>query len=128
MATVKIVAISDTHGLHEKLTIPPCDILLSAGDYSFLGSEKEIKAFHRWMSLQPAKHKISVQGNHEIGIEKNFLASKALAEANCPGVHFVEEGPLELEGIKFWLSAIQPTFHNWAYNRARGSEIKNIGR
>jgi hypothetical protein len=34
---LKIVAISDVHNKYQKLIIPECDILISAGDYSFRG-------------------------------------------------------------------------------------------
>jgi len=116
--------ISDVHCKFNKLIIPECDILLSTGDYSFLGEPHEVKNFHEWLNKQDAKHIISVQGNHEKGVEKNFALSKQIAEEACPRVHFIEEGLIELEGLKIWCSAMTPYFHNWAYNRYRGDEIK----
>lgn len=119
---MKIVAISDTHNIHDKLTIEPCDILIHCGDYSFKGRDWEVSDFYRWLNDQPAKHIISVQGNHELGVEKDFEHMKALALSLCPRVHFMDEGLVEIEGLKFWCSAITPFFHNWAWNRY-GSEI-----
>lgn len=72
----KIVAISDVHNKFNKISIPECDILISSGDYSFQGSTSEVKNFHKWLDKQPAKHIISVQGNHEKGVESNFDLSK----------------------------------------------------
>ena len=121
---MKIVAISDVHGRWNKLTIPECDILISAGDYSFQGERHMVRDFHRWLNQQDAGYIISVQGNHEKWVEKNFQEAKELAEKECPGVFFMEEGPIEIEGLKLWTSAMTPWFYNWAYNRYRGGDIQ----
>lgn len=67
----KLVCISDTHNHHKKLIIPECDVLIHCGDYSSKGHEWEIRDFYKWLDKQPAKHIISIQGNHELGWEKN---------------------------------------------------------
>jgi|ERR1035437_667277 Icc-related predicted phosphoesterase len=121
---MKIVLISDTHCKWNRITIPECDLLISAGDYSFRGEEHVVRDFHKWLSKQPAKHIISVQGNHELGVERNFAFCKQIAEKACPGVHFIDEGPIEIEGKKIWCSAITPFFCNWAWNRYPGEEIQ----
>lgn len=121
---MKIVAISDVHGKWNKIKIPECDILISAGDYSFRGERHMVEDFHKWLNKQEAGYIISVQGNHELWVEKNFQEAKEIAEKVCPAVHFIDEGLIEIEGVKIWCSAIQPFFHNWAWNRQRGAEIK----
>lgn len=121
---IKIVAISDVHGKWNKITIPECDILISTGDFSFQGEVDMIKRFHSWLDEQPAKHIISVMGNHEKFVEKNFELAKKIATEVCPSVHFMEEGLLEIEGLRIWCSAITPYFFNWAYNRYPGDEIQ----
>lgn len=124
MSFLTIVAISDVHGKFNKLEIPECDILISCGDYSFVGQDHEIRNFHKWLDKQPAKHIISVQGNHERGVQAQFSLSEQLAKDVCPRVHFIDEGLIELEGLKIWCSAYTPTFFNWAYMKDRGPEIK----
>lgn len=57
-------------------------------------------------------------------VEQNFEEAKALAVEQCPRVNFIDEGLLEIEGLKIWYSAITPFFHNWAYNRFRGPDIR----
>jgi Icc-related predicted phosphoesterase len=114
---MKIVAISDTHNEYSKLIIPECDILISAGDYSSRGYDHEVRNFHKWLDLQPAKHIISVQGNHELGVEIDYQNAKTIAVEQCPRVRFIDEGPIEIEGINFWCSAITPFFCDWAWNR-----------
>lgn len=121
---MKIVAISDTHTKWSNLIIPKCDILISAGDYSFRGEPKIVGSFHTWLNQQDAKHIISVQGNHEVGVENYFQYSKELALKCCPRVHFMDEGLVKLEGLKIWCSAITPFLFNWAWNVERGNNIK----
>lgn len=121
---MKIVAISDTHTKWKGLKIPECDILISAGDYSFCGEKHIVKNFHEWLNAQDANHIISVQGNHETWVEKNFQEAKEMALKVCPAVHFMDEGLVEIEGIKIWCSAVTPWFHDWAWNVHRGAPIK----
>lgn len=121
---MKIVAISDVHGKWNKVNIPECDLLISAGDYSFRGESHMIRDFHKWLNKQTAKHVISVQGNHETGVEKDFLLAKQIALEACPRVHFIDEGLVEIEGLKIWCSAITPWFYNWAWNRYPGDDIQ----
>ncbi len=121
----KIVAISDVHNRFHNLVIPECDLLLSAGDYSFHGEIAVVKSFHEWLNEQPAKHIISGQGNHEVAVEKDFARAEQVAKLACPRVHFVEEEEVIIDGIKIWCSPITPNFFGWAWNRARGEEIKS---
>lgn len=121
---MKIVIISDVHGKWKKLVIPECDVLVSAGDYSFTGEKHMVEDFHKWMSAQPARHVVSVQGNHEKWVEKNEQEARDLVFKVAPRVRFVVEESFEIEGVKFHGSAITPWFYNWAWNVRRGPPIK----
>jgi predicted phosphohydrolase len=122
---MRICAISDTHGRHGELDIPPCDLLISAGDYSFHGAPEAVLGFHQWLNDQPAKHIISLQGNHEQWVEKNFLAAQELAKGVCPRVMFMYTGQIVIDGIMIWCSSYTPTYGcGWAYNADRGDRIK----
>lgn len=121
---MKIVAISDVHNLWHKITIPDCDVLVSAGDYSYKGNPEVVEAFHKWMNSQPADVKISVQGNHELWVEKNFEAAREIVHKINKDIHFIDEGVVNIDGVKFYGSAITPWFYDWAWNRRRGEEIK----
>lgn len=125
MKTLKICAISDTHKQYRNLIIPKTDILISCGDYSNQGEPDTVKDFHSWLNEQDATHKISVQGNHEVWVESNWNEAKQIALDACPGVHFTEEGPLEIEGIKFWCASVTPFFYDWAWNRRKGEIQKH---
>ena len=88
---MKIVAISDTHNHHDKLTIPKCDLLIHAGDATMIGSPDEMKSFFKWFSEQPAKNKVFVPGNHEVGYY-HWLAKTALNAYDVWESHEMEYG------------------------------------
>lgn len=118
---MKIAMISDVHGKWNKIQIPECDLLISAGDYSFKGEKHMVEDFHKWLNKQEAGYVISVQGNHELWVEQNFEQAKDIAEKACPGVHFIGDGQaVNIEGFNIYGSAITPWFYNWAWNRTRG--------
>ncbi|MFZ1750277.1 MAG: metallophosphoesterase, partial [Saprospiraceae bacterium] len=68
---MKIIAISDTHGQHPSLILPPGDLIIHAGDCSYRGTEREIKEFLAWFSAQDYKYKIFIAGNHDFYFEKS---------------------------------------------------------
>jgi Icc-related predicted phosphoesterase len=118
---MNIVLISDTHGLHNAMDIPEGDLLIHAGDLSSRGLPHEVQAFMTWFGKLPHPHKVMIAGNHD------FLAEKdpALFESMVPeGVTYLNDSGVEIEGIKIWGSPIQPWFHDWAFNRIRGPQIR----
>mmetsp|Transcript_16837 Transcript_16837/g.39090 ORF Transcript_16837/g.39090 Transcript_16837/m.39090 type:complete len:289 (+) Transcript_16837:39-905(+) len=64
-AGVTIVCISDTHGRHRDLDLPPGDVLIHAGDFTKFSLREDAEDFNRWLAEQPFKHKVVVNGNHE---------------------------------------------------------------
>ena len=119
---MRIVAISDTHGLHTKLTLPDGDILLHTGDVSSQGKEFEIILFLNWFAEQPHKHKIFIAGNHDFYFERTPTSDvhKVIPE----NVIYLNDSGVTIEGIHIWGSPIQPWFYDWAFNRHRGAEIR----
>ena len=72
--TIRLVVISDTHGMEEALTprggiLPEGDILLHLGDFAIDSSTNRKKAairkFDRWLARQPHRTKIVLRGNHD---------------------------------------------------------------
>lgn len=121
---IKIVAISDTHNGHDNVVIPPCDILIHAGDESYRGRKDEIEAFAQWFDKQPAKHLVWTPGNHSLGVEAHWPGSKAWFSDISPRTHILLNSDVTLEGLKIWGSPITPWFHDWAWNVIRGPAIK----
>ena len=121
---MKITCISDTHQIVRnseelaKLTaiLPGGECLVHAGDLSGRGTLVEIKMFLDWFSSLDYKHKIFIAGNHDHLFEKDPLLAESIV-AEYPGLVYLNESGVEIEGIRFWGSPITPYFHNWAFNR-----------
>lgn len=121
----KLCIISDTHGSHLGLTLPDADILIHCGDFSARGTYQDALQFVNWFGAQPHKHKIFIAGNHDLYFEQGNPADiDQFLKMLPPSVHYLQDSGIELEGIKFWGSPVQPRFFNWAFNRDRGEEIK----
>lgn len=114
----KIVAISDTHNRHKYFALPQGDILIHAGDFTSMGTEAEFAAFGDWLQDLPYKHILLTYGNHDwLGQRDPVLAEKLMGRATV-----LHDKGVEIDGIKFYGSAWQPVFHDWAFNVPRGAE------
>jgi Icc-related predicted phosphoesterase len=119
---MKIVMISDTHGEHNRITVPDGDILIHAGDISMSGTVQQIEEFANWFSKFPHRRKIIIAGNHDFLFEKKpSIAETIIRSTNAV---YLNDTGYTFEGLKFWGSPVQPWFYNWAFNRQRGAEIK----
>lgn len=120
---MKFIVVSDTHFQHHKLKLPEADAIIHAGDITETGRKEEVIDFLDWFSSLRYTHKIFIAGNHDFFLEKisHTNAEKALIP---PGIHYLNDSGITIEGIHFWGSPVQPQFFNWAFNRKRGSEIQ----
>jgi len=118
---MKIVAISDTHGLHNQLQLPKGDLLLHAGDVANIGSKQDVIAFLNWFSQQDFKYKIFIAGNHDFYFERTPAAE--IADLIPDNIIYLNDSGITIEGIHIWGSPVQPRFGNWAFNRDRGADI-----
>ena len=117
---MRIIAISDTHGLHEELVLPDGDMIIFAGDMCGWGHGiSDIISFGDWIYDQPHKYKIVIAGNHDWTFQDDYYMSKSLLE----DITYLQDDMVEIEGIKIYGSPWQPTFFNWAFNLDRGDEI-----
>src|SRR5690606_2941656 len=121
---MKVIALSDTHNQHKKITIPECDILIHVGDWSSKGTFKETKRFAKWLNEQPSDNIIVVPGNHEIEFERGLPISKDWILDYCSRAKILIDDGVEINGYKIWGSPVTPWFHSWAWNRGRGEDIK----
>lgn len=117
-----IHCISDTHNKHRHFTLPGGDILIHAGDATGRGRPEEIIPFLDWFADQDYSHLIFIPGNHDFGFENNY--SLYADECKKRNIILLNDSGCEVEGIKIWGSPITPAFHNWAFNRERGDEIR----
>jgi Icc-related predicted phosphoesterase len=118
---MRIICISDTHGQHHSLQLPQGDILIHAGDISTLGKPEEIEDFLDWFSNQTHRYKLFIGGNHDFYLEKEPELFELMVPKNCI---YLNDSMAEVEGIKIWGSPVTPFFHNWAFNRYPGDDIR----
>lgn len=120
-SAVRIVCISDTHFYHQHLDLPDGDILIHAGDFMGFGDmERHIAEFNDWLGEQPHAHKIVIAGNHD----SMFESSPGVARELLTNAIYLENSGVEVEGLRFWGSPVQPTFNDWAFNVDRGNSIR----
>ena len=84
---MKIVLISDTHGLHKSMLhlLPErADVLIHAGDCTNIGNQNDVREFVYWFqNLKGFGTKIFIAGNHDWAFEKKpawYLAPTKLKE------------------------------------------------
>jgi Icc-related predicted phosphoesterase len=117
---MRIVCLSDTHGLHKQVAVPDGDLLLHAGDVSRRGGLAEVIEFNRWLGTLPHPHKVLIAGNHDFLFEQE----PALAASLITNAIYLNDSGVEIGGIRIWGSPISPEYHNWAFNRQRGAIIR----
>lgn len=117
---MRIVCISDTHQEHQRLRIPDGDLLVHAGDFCSLGTEREIHKFAKWLRSLPHRSKVIVAGNHDRFFEQQPGLARLYLEE--PGVTYLQDSGLQIEGVRFWGSPWQPWFMDWAFNLPRKGE------
>lgn len=118
---MKFVAISDTHGQHNYLTLPKGDVLIHAGDMAMKGTRPEVEDFLNWFASLHFPHKILIAGNHDFFFER---APQDDIDGIIPaGVTYLNDSAVTINNITIWGSPITPWFFNWAFNRHRGDDI-----
>lgn len=125
---MKLVIISDTHQLHEQVTLPEGDVLVHCGDFTNRGTDGALKSFLTWLSAQPHEYKVFICGNHEMGIDRgpNRKQKLELIEnftKENPKMFYLENSEVVINGVKFYGSPITPWFFDWAWNVRRGAPI-----
>ena len=126
---MKIICISDTHNKHRQ--IPPrylenedgsIETIIHAGDVSGRGYKNEIQPFLSWYNDLPFKNKILIAGNHDYFFEDAKPEEIKQLLDQYPNITYLNDSGVEIDGIKFWGSPVQPWFYNWAFNR-KGADI-----
>lgn len=120
---MRIVCLSDTHGLHKRVKVPDGDILLHAGDFTHFGEPSEVDLFLDWLSGLPHGHKVFVAGNHDFYVERRNEHFIEQVRA-MPALTYLQDSGAEIAGLRIWGSPVQPWFYDWAFNRQRGAEIQ----
>ena len=124
---MRLVIISDTHGLHDRMEpLPDGDVLIHAGDVSNVGRPTEIKKFTEWFNDQTFfQHRIWIGGNHDWALQHFMEAGeeKMIDDISRPA-HYLRDRGICIDGVNFYGSPWQPTFCDWAFNLNRGRWLK----
>ena len=121
---MKLVLISDTHEQHAQVTIPPCDVLVHAGDLTYRGSRQKTRDALEWLDRQPAKYVVFIAGNHDFFF-KDYPSAAVDLLSDYPKLRYLNESGTEIDGVRFWGSPYTPKFFDWAfmYDRVDGEKL-----
>ena len=119
---MNFTCISDTHGKHNHLQLPPGDVLIHAGDVSSMGKEQEVLNFLDWFAKQDYEYKIFIAGNHDFYFER--MPDADIQNIIPSNIIYLNDSGATINNIKIWGSPITPWFFDWAFNRYRGEQIK----
>lgn len=126
---MKLILISDTHCQHDKVILPPGDVLIHAGDFCGYGNRREIAKFNEWLVKQDFSHVVVVAGNHDRKFEEEPERSRRALSSHTEGggqIHYLQDTYWKIEGLKFYGSPWQPKFCDWAFNLPRrGEELRS---
>lgn len=95
---MKILHLSDTHGLHKNLrSLPKADVIVHSGDFTFAGSEEEAYDFMNWFCNLHYEHKVFIAGNHDM-----CMYGAAPIEGLSQNVHYLYNNSVVIDGMKFY--------------------------
>ena len=117
---IRIVALSDTHGLHGEIDVPDGDVLVHAGDVTARGDLDELPELDAWFAAMPHRVKVMIAGNHDWCFQREPEAARAA----MPSVTYLEDSAFTALGLRFYGSPWQPRFFDWAFNLDRGAPLR----
>ncbi len=117
-SAVRFVLLSDTHMHHGRVSVPPGDVLVHAGDATSRGTSAQLRSFAAFIAAQPHRHKVVIAGNHDFGLQQTLSLGAELF-----GHAYLCDAGRELDGVRVWGSPWQPWFHDWAFNLPRGAAL-----
>ena len=137
---MKIITISDTHGMHNRVNLPDGDLLIHAGDLTNVGREVEVEEVINWFYQQANRYTygvVFIAGNHDRSFDPKFNLNDGKTKKpkwlldilsnvkSTNHIHYLENSFVEINGIKIWGSPITPWFGGdyWAFNAHRGPDI-----
>jgi Icc-related predicted phosphoesterase len=93
---------SDTHGSHRKVNVPEGDLLIHAGDFTWLSRNRlQIRDFNDWLGKLPHRYKVVIPGNHEYAFEEDPRLGREISNA----IFLIDEA-VELAGFRIWGSPL----------------------
>lgn len=110
--SLRVVAISDTHGAHESLggqlaALGKFDVLIHCGDILFSSrnqsratAARKYAAFNEWLGSVDCEHRVVVAGNHDFLLEEIGMVATQTLLSNCI---YLEHSGVTLGGsLRLW--------------------------
>jgi predicted phosphodiesterase len=133
---VRLVCISDTHGKHREVQLPPADILLHAGDFTNTGETGSIQDLSAYFEESGFSEVVCIAGNHDLPLHPEFYKENwkrfhrkpfdtEVAQSfltHCVYLNDTSYGTKQ--GLAVYGSPWSPFFFDWAFNLCRGEEIR----
>lgn len=117
---MKLVCLSDTHGMHRQLDeVPAGDVLIHAGDALGTGTLEELEDLDAWLGSLPHRHKVLIAGNHDRCLEEQPEAARQCIRNVC----YLQDSGVTIDGIDFWGTPWTPFYRNWSFNLKRGRPL-----
>jgi Icc-related predicted phosphoesterase len=123
---MRIVAISDTHELHEAVALPPGDVLVHAGDLTGMGGMEALRKPAGWLKSRGFRHVVCIAGNHDWCFERAADRGRARGILVERGITYLQDSEAVVEGFNFYGSPWTPEFRNWAFNLPRGGNALKL--
>src|SRR4051812_43116607 len=112
---LRVAFISDTHGQHDQIVVPKCDVLVHCGDGTNRGGFAEIASLNKWFgevrSQQPSIRILFVPGNHD----KLFSTDPNMAKMLMSNADVLIDESIYIENVKFYGSPWTPEFKLWDF-------------
>ena len=125
--SLRLVCLSDTHGLHRQLAVPEGDILIHAGDLTVFdqplaASLALLRDVNAWLGELPHRHKVVIAGNHD----RVLQGEPKTAHRLLTNAHYLENSGVVLEGLRFWGSPVTPVREGMAFATPRGEASRKV--
>lgn len=113
----RLVVLSDTHGRHRELRVPPGDILIHCGDlmhdgYLLTDASDFLEDFNDWLGEIPCEHRVFIAGNHDAPLER---MGKRAVQLGVPNGRYAENELVQVAGLRLFGS---PASRGHSRNRA----------
>jgi len=133
----RFVCLSDTHEKLGAIHIPPGDVILHAGDFTFAGQPGAVERFNAILGTLPHPHKVVIAGNHDITFHEEFYERKwsrwhhekfnsTKVKQSLTNCIYLEDSHVNINGINIYGSPWQPAFCDWAFNLHRGEPLRKV--
>jgi Icc-related predicted phosphoesterase len=115
------VILSDTHGRHKQVEVPPGDVFIFCGDWTYDRSRADTVDFLEWVAQLPHKHKVIIAGNHDPLPSNQPEEFRAMLPS---GIHYLQDEEVTLDGVHFYGMPWTPVWGDWAFQLGRGPRMR----